>query len=134
MHYFVFCTHLEEEERAGCFALIVLRMSCDLVFCCAPSTTYHRHNILKRDRRQSKTLLTINECGSTIASNSVIDCHLSNQATNGNRNLFLTFFYLVDSISVFDCRPIRCGSRSQVLLQMHVKMAQASPLQYYCKS
>ena len=23
MHYCVFCNHLEEEERAGCFALIV---------------------------------------------------------------------------------------------------------------
>ena len=31
MHYFVsflVCNHLEEEERAGCFAFIVLRMSC----------------------------------------------------------------------------------------------------------
>ena len=25
---FWFCNHLEEEERAGCFAFIVLRMSC----------------------------------------------------------------------------------------------------------
>ena len=29
------------------------------------------------DRQQSKTLLTIDECGSNIASNSVFDCHLS---------------------------------------------------------
>ena len=25
---FYFCNHLEEEERVGCFAFIVLRMSC----------------------------------------------------------------------------------------------------------
>ena len=25
---FLSCNHLEEEERAGCFAFIVLRMSC----------------------------------------------------------------------------------------------------------
>ena len=25
---FLFCNHLEEEERAGCFAFVVLRMSC----------------------------------------------------------------------------------------------------------
>ena len=25
---FLFCNHLEEEKRAGCFAFIVLRMSC----------------------------------------------------------------------------------------------------------
>ena len=25
---FYFCNHLEEEERAGCFAFIVMRMSC----------------------------------------------------------------------------------------------------------
>ena len=31
LHDFVlssFCNHLEEEERAGCFTFIVLRMSC----------------------------------------------------------------------------------------------------------
>ena len=27
---FLFCNHLEEEERAGCFAFVVLRMPC----CC----------------------------------------------------------------------------------------------------
>ena len=26
--HFYFCKHLEEEEGAGCFALIVLQMSC----------------------------------------------------------------------------------------------------------
>ena len=26
---FYLCNHLEEEERAGCFAFIVLRMSCN---------------------------------------------------------------------------------------------------------
>ena len=29
MHYFVSFLVLQEEERAGCFAVIVLRMSCD---------------------------------------------------------------------------------------------------------
>ena len=31
MHYFVsiqFCNHLEEEEKAGCFAITVLKMYC----------------------------------------------------------------------------------------------------------
>ena len=27
-HFYIFCNHLEEEERAGCFAFIVLQMSC----------------------------------------------------------------------------------------------------------
>ena len=26
--FYKFCNHLEEEDRAGCFAFIVLRMSC----------------------------------------------------------------------------------------------------------
>ena len=59
-------------------------------------------------RRQSITLLTIDERGSKIARNSVFDCHLSpvNRATNGNRKpCFLRFLYsFVDSIDVFDCR------------------------------
>ena len=28
---FLICNHLEEEERAGCIAFIVLRMSCNCV-------------------------------------------------------------------------------------------------------
>ena len=31
MHYFCsfyFCNHLEEEEKAGCFAIVVLQMNC----------------------------------------------------------------------------------------------------------
>ena len=32
---FLFCNQLEDEERAGCFAFIVLRMSC----CCKSSVT-----------------------------------------------------------------------------------------------
>ena len=34
MHYFVsflVCNHLGEEERAGCFAFFVLRMSCNCI-------------------------------------------------------------------------------------------------------
>ena len=41
MHYFVtlyFCNHFEEEETAGCFASIVLRMSC---YCGCPMTLPH---------------------------------------------------------------------------------------------
>ena len=33
--------------------------------------------IFTPDRRQSKMLLTIDECGSKITRNSVFDCHLS---------------------------------------------------------
>ena len=40
--------------------------------------------ILTPYRRRSKTLLTIEECGSNIARNSVFNCHL---ATNGNPKL-----------------------------------------------
>ena len=43
LHYivsFLFCNHLEEEEGAGCFAFIVLRMSryhnCSLLFLTVP--------------------------------------------------------------------------------------------------
>ena len=58
------------------------------------------------DRRQSKTLLTIDECGLKIARNSVFDCHLSpiwrqmaieNYVSNDVR------FMSVDSINIFDC-------------------------------
>ena len=36
--HFQFCNHLEEEERAGCFAFIVLQMSC---FCiCSVALPY----------------------------------------------------------------------------------------------
>ena len=59
------------------------------------------------DRRQSKTLQTIDERGSIIARNSVFYCHLSpvgrqmtieNSVSNDNWSTF------VDSINVFDCR------------------------------
>ena len=36
-----------------------------------------KYNPTTLDRRQSKILLTINECGSKIARNSVFNCHLS---------------------------------------------------------
>ena len=48
-------------------------------------------------RRQSKTLLAIDERGSKIARNSVFDCHL---ATNDNRILFLAIFDLRSSIAL----------------------------------
>ena len=59
------------------------------------------------DRRQSKTLLTIDERGSKTARNSVFDCHLSpgrrqmaieNSVSNDFRSVF------VDSFNDFDCR------------------------------
>ena len=59
------------------------------------------------DRRQLKTLLTIDERGSKIARNSVFDCHLSpvvQQMTikNSVSNNFL--FTFVNSIKVFNFR------------------------------
>ena len=48
------------------------------------------HHLVTRvsthDRRQSRTLLTIDERGSKIVGTSVFDCHLS-PVTNGNRKL-----------------------------------------------
>ena len=62
--------------------------------------------ILTPGRRQSKTLLTIDERGSSIARNNVFDCHLSpvgRKMAIGNSvsNDFLSTF--VDGINVFDC-------------------------------
>ena len=56
--------------------------------------------------QQSKRLLSINECGSIIARNSVSDCHLSPvwrqmAIENSDSNDFLSTF--VDSINVFEC-------------------------------
>ena len=58
-------------------------------------------------RRQSKTLLTIDERGSKIARNSVIDCQLSpvgRQMAIKNSVSKDFLFMFVDSIDVFDCR------------------------------
>ena len=54
----------------------------------------------KPDRRQSKTLLKIDEHGSKMARNSVFDCHLSpvgRQMAN-KKTLFLTIYNLRSSI------------------------------------
>ena len=69
---------------------------------------YHKlRSFIISDRRQSKTLWTIDERGSQIARNSVFDSHLSpvgrqtaikNSVFNDLRSTF------VDSINVFDCR------------------------------
>ena len=63
--------------------------------------------MLTPDRRQLKTLLTINECGSKIVRNSDFDCHLLPVGRQmaikiSVSNNFLSM--LVDSINVFDCR------------------------------
>ena len=57
-------------------------------------------------RRQSKTLLTIDEHGSKIAGNSVFDCYLSSiRRQMAIENCFVRFLAnFVDSIDVFDCR------------------------------
>ena len=66
------------------------------------SEIYHHGLISHRYRRQSKTLLTIDERGSKIARNSIFDC----RATNGNRKLCFKRFFstFVESINVLDCR------------------------------
>ena len=58
-------------------------------------------------RRQSKTLPTIDKCGSKIDRNNVFDCHLSlvwqqMAIENSVSNDFWSTF--LDSIAVFDCR------------------------------
>ena len=55
-------------------------------------------------RGQSKTLFTIDKCGSKIVRNSVFDCHLS--PVGQSKTLFLMIFLstFVNSIDVFDCR------------------------------
>ena len=80
-----------------------------------------RH-VNKPGRRQSKTLLTIDECGSKLARNSVFNCHLSpvrQQMAIENSvsvvNDFLSTF--ADSIYVFDCRLPRCGDSSRTIHQ-----------------
>ena len=62
--------------------------------------------ITTSDRRQSKTLLKIDEHGSKIIRNSVFDCHLSPVGRQmaikiSVSNHFLSM--LVDSINVFNC-------------------------------
>ena len=57
-------------------------------------------------RRQSKTLLTIDERGSKIAKNSVFDCYLSpirRQMTIKNSVSSDFWSTYVDSINVYDC-------------------------------
>ena len=52
------------------------------------------------DRRQSKTLLTIDDPGQKALETvfSIAICRQSDEATNGNRKLYLTSFYLCSSI------------------------------------
>ena len=63
-------------------------------------------NIITSDRRQSKTLLTINERESKIDRNSVFDCHLSPVGRQmAIKNFASTFFWstFVNSINIFIC-------------------------------
>ena len=67
--------------------------------------------IFTSGRRQSKTLLTIDENGSKIDRNSVFDCHLlpvrrQMAIKKSVSKAFLSTF--LDSNSIFDCRIIRC--------------------------
>ena len=59
------------------------------------------------DMRQSKTLFTVDECGSDIATTSVFDCQLSPVGRlmpieNSVSDYFWSTF--VDNVDVFDCR------------------------------
>ena len=55
--------------------------------------------IITPGRRQSKTLLTIDERGSKIARNSIFDCHLSPIGDKWqSKTLFRTIFYLRSTI------------------------------------
>ena len=65
------------------------------------------NNRITPDRRQSKTLLTVDERGSKLARNSIFDCHLSPVGRqmvieNSVSNDFGSTF--VDGINVFERR------------------------------
>ena len=72
-------------------------------------TKYLPHDVNTLDRRQSKTLLTIDVRGSKMARNSVLDCHLSpvgrRKAIESSVSIW-GFSTFVDStcINVFHCR------------------------------
>ena len=75
------------------------------------------------DRRQSKTLFTIDERGSKIARNSVFNCHLSPVGRqmpieNSVSNNFWSEF--VDCINVFDCHL--SGVESRPLIWFYIKL------------
>ena len=72
--------------------------------------------ILTPGRRQLKTLLTINNCGSNIDRNSVFDCHLSLVSVSSD---FLSTF--VVSIIVFNCHLPGVILQSIVLLGVYQK-------------
>ena len=58
------------------------------------------------DRRQTKTLLTIDERGSKINRNSVFDCHLSSVGRQMAMEISVSNYLgstFIDSINVFDC-------------------------------
>ena len=56
-------------------------------------------SMITSDRRQSKTFLTIDECGSNIARNSDFDCHLSpDWRQMAIENSVSNYFYLRSSI------------------------------------
>ena len=76
-------------------------------FCVCSLKLQFQETYITPGRRQSKTLLTVDERGSKIARNSVFDCHLSPDwwqmaIKNSVSNDF--WYTFVDSIDVFDCR------------------------------
>ena len=80
----------------------------------ATRNNLHFHASIKKsnfvctpDRRQSKTLLTIDARGSEIAITSVFDCHLQPVGClMANEKYVSNYFWstFVDNIDVFDCR------------------------------
>ena len=63
-------------------------------------------NLTIPDRHQSKTLLTIDECRSKIARNSVFDCHMSPFRGQMAIKNYVSIYFLsmfVDSINIFLC-------------------------------
>ena len=89
------------------FTVLAYNKFCDLQYTDSVSSTKYGPAyeilVLTPDRRQSKTLLTIDERGSNISRKSVIDCHLSPDRRemaikNSVSNYFLSTFD--DSINV----------------------------------
>ena len=67
------------------------------------------------DRRQSKMLITIEECGSKVARNSVFDCHLSPVGRQmAIENLFMIFdlrLWIVLTFSIAAYPVCYCSAR-----------------------
>ena len=97
--------------------ITMITSSCVVQISLQSKIVYYFQSIITPDRRQSKTLLTIDEHGSKIAINSVLDCHLSPVGRQmAIENSVSNDFYLRSSIILtFRLPLIRCDHVKSVL-------------------